>query len=279
MASFSIITPSFRSLPWLPLCVASVADQTGVTVEHLIQDAGSDDGTVEWLKNHPEVKAVIEKDDGMYDAINRGLRRAFGDILAYLNCDEQYQPGALKAVAECFDSHPDADIVLAHTIVVLPEGNYVCHRHALIPDAWTVWLRFTLLTSSVFFRASLVRERGLFFDARYRALGDFHWFRALLAARAQFRVLDFVTSTFVDSGDNLCLKPVGRKEMADKKAATPVLVKGLAPLVIAQYRLRRLLAGHFHARPCTYSIYTPQSPQRRVEFQVTKPTGVWRARL
>jgi len=96
----SIVTPSFRNSDWLKLCVASVADQAGVEVEHIVQDAQSDDGTQEWLARDRRVQAYIEKDLGMYDAINRGWRRATGEILAYLNCDEQYQPGGSWSSAE-----------------------------------------------------------------------------------------------------------------------------------------------------------------------------------
>lgn len=88
----SVVTPSFRSSQWLKLCIASVADQ-GIPVEHIVQDAGSDDGTLDWLPQDARVRAFIEKDQGMYDAINRGFRRATGDIFAWLNCDEQYLPG------------------------------------------------------------------------------------------------------------------------------------------------------------------------------------------
>src|SRR5688572_24196636 len=95
---FSIITPSFRSSKWLQLCIPSVGDQQGVSLEHIVQDAGSDDGTLDWLPTDQRVQAYVEKDAGMYDAVNRGLRRAQGDFLAYINCDEQYLPGALQAV-------------------------------------------------------------------------------------------------------------------------------------------------------------------------------------
>ena len=77
----SIVTPSFRGAQWLPLCIASVADQEGVAVEHIVQDSCSDDGTQEILAREPRVRAFIEKDRGMYDAVNRGLTRATGDVL------------------------------------------------------------------------------------------------------------------------------------------------------------------------------------------------------
>src|SRR5947209_19202515 len=93
---FSIITPSFQGRQWLPLCIASVADQQGVEVEHIVQDSCSGDGTEDLLRNYPNVRPYVEKDEGMYDAVNRGFDRDAGDILAYMNCDEQYLPGALK---------------------------------------------------------------------------------------------------------------------------------------------------------------------------------------
>src|SRR6266850_2124698 len=74
---FSIVTPSYRSSAWLRLCVASVADQA-VESEHIVQDAGSDDGTLDWAQKDGRVKMFMEKDLGMYDAVNRGLRRASG---------------------------------------------------------------------------------------------------------------------------------------------------------------------------------------------------------
>src|SRR5471032_2661468 len=73
---FSVITPSFRNSNWLKLCIASVADQQGVEFEHIVQDSCSDDGTQDWLPRDQRVKAFIEKDQGMYDAVNRGFRRA-----------------------------------------------------------------------------------------------------------------------------------------------------------------------------------------------------------
>src|SRR5580704_14991665 len=120
---FSIITPSFRNSNWLKLCIASVADQ-GVEVEHIVQDAGSDDGTLDWLSKDSRVKAFVEKDAGMYDAVNRGLRRASGEILAYLNCDEQYLPGALAAVSDFFTARPNVDVVFGDFIATDSKGDY-----------------------------------------------------------------------------------------------------------------------------------------------------------
>src|SRR6266446_656854 len=118
---FSIVTPSYRSSAWLKLCIASVADQQ-VEAEHIVQDAGSDDGTLDWLTTDSRVRALVEKDQGMYDAINRGLRRAGGDILAWLNCDEQYLPGALETVGAFFAQHPAVDVLFGDIVMVDAQG-------------------------------------------------------------------------------------------------------------------------------------------------------------
>jgi glycosyltransferase involved in cell wall biosynthesis len=277
--NFSIITPSFRNSQRLKLCIASVADQPGVELEHIVQDSCSDDGTQDWLPRDPRVKAFIEKDSGMYDAVNRGYRRAQGDILAYLNCDEQYLPGALKAVHGFFEAHPEIEVVLAGSIVTDGEGKYICHRHAMVPHPQHIWFRFPVLTSSVFIRRRVIHKRGICFDTRWRDLGDFHWVLALMKNKVPMAVCDAFTSVFADTGENMNLKPNAIREKCETVAMMPVWVKALKPVWIWHHRLRRLAAGHFSLKPTSYSIYTRQSLDRRVTFDVPKPTAVWWNRL
>ena len=276
---FSIVTPSFRSSSWLKLCIASVADQEGVEVEHIVQDSCSDDGTQEWLPQDRRVKAFIEKDGGMYDAVNRGYRRASGDILAYLNCDEQYLPGALKTVREFFEKNPRIEVALAGAIVTGPDGEYLCHRPALVPHPQHIWFRFLALTAAIFIRRRVIHERGLFFDPRWRVVGDFHWALALLRNKVPMMEMDSFLSVFADTGENLCLSPRAVSETKETLAMAPAWVRALKPVWIAHHRLRRLVAGHFNLKPMSYSIYTRQSPGQRVRFDVAKPTGVWWNRL
>jgi glycosyltransferase involved in cell wall biosynthesis len=276
---FSIITPSFRNSRWLKLCIASVADQQGVEFEHIVQDSCSDDGTQDWLPQDRRVRAFIEKDAGMYDAVNRGYRRATGDILAYLNCDEQYLPGALKAVHDFFDAHPEIEVALAGTIVVDGSGQYMCHRHALVPHPQHMWFRFSALTSSVFLRRRVIQERGLFFDTRWRDLGDFYWILALMQNQVPMAVCNEFTSVFTDTGENMGLKPNAIREKNERAASIPRWVRLLRPVWIVHHRLRRLAAGHFSLKPTSYTIYTFNSPEQRVRFDVPKPTTIWWNRL
>ena len=168
---FSIVTPSFRSSAFLKLCIASVADQQ-VEAEHIVQDSCSDDGTLDWLPADLRVRAFIEKDAGMYDAVNRGLRRSSGELLAYLNCDEQYLPGTLAAVAEFFDTHPRVDVVFGDCLVVDAEGAFICYRKSLLPSKYHIMVsHLPIFTCATFFRRTLLDKKALFFDPKWRDLG------------------------------------------------------------------------------------------------------------
>jgi glycosyltransferase involved in cell wall biosynthesis len=276
---FSIVTPSFRNSDWLKLCIASVADQQGVEVEHIVQDSCSDDGTQAWLPGDRRVKAFVEKDSGMYDAVNRGYRRAGGDILAYLNCDEQYLPGGLAAVEQFFASHPGVEVMLAGTIITDGKGDYLCHRHSLVPSPHHVWYRFPILTSSIFLRRKVIQERGLFFDTRWRDMGDFHWMLALMKHQVPMAACDTFTSVFADTGENMNLKPNALREKAETDKMIPAWLRMLRPWWIVSHRFRRLRAGHFRLKATSYAIYTKASPARRLTIDVPKPTAVWWNRL
>lgn len=276
---FSIITPSFRNSAWLKLCIASVADQQGVEKEHIVQDSCSDDGTQDWLPQDRRVKAFVEKDGGMYDAVNRGYRRATGDILAYLNCDEQYLPGALAAVEKYFLAHPEVEVALAGSIVTDGDGNYLCHRHSMVPSSYHVWFRFPILTSGIFIRRKVIHERGILFDTQWRDLGDFHWVLELMRQKVPMAVCNTFTSVFADTGNNMNLKPNAIREKKETEKMIPAWLRLLRPWWILLHRLRRLRAGHFQLTATSYSIYTRQSPSQRVTIQVPKPTAVWLNRL
>jgi len=275
---FSIVTPSFRSSLWLRLCIASVADQ-GMQLEHIVQDAGSDDGTLDWLPNDSRVKAYIEKDSGMYDAINRGLGRAKGDIIGQLNCDEQYLPGALEVAWRFFEDHPDIEIVFGDMIVVGTRGEFLCSRKVQLPT--TYYTRSTgvlsTYTCATFYRRSVLSKYNLWFDPHYRIAGDGEWIIRALENRIPMGLLRKRISTFTLTGNNLMLEEPVRRERQALQRGAPVWLRAMRPLFIAQHRMQRLLNGAYHDVPFTYSIYTTGNPTTRHEFEVTRPTHRWPA--
>jgi len=269
--TFSVVTPSLNQSGWLKLCVASTADQ-GQSVQHIIQDAGSTDGTVAWLQSDPRVEACVEKDGGMYDAINRGLRRAKGDILAYLNCDEQYLPGALDKVAAFFASHPTVDMVFGNIIMVDENGEYLCHRKVQAPRLLHTWTcHLSTLSCAMFFRRRLIEPGGYFFDTGYRCGGDQEWMVRLLRQGVQMAALGEFTSIFTRTGTNLGRDPRAEAERAKLRGTAPFWIRTGAPLWVAHHRLNRLLTGAYSQKPFEFALFTKTSPERRVVRRVDKP--------
>jgi glycosyltransferase involved in cell wall biosynthesis len=260
----SIITPSFNASRWLKLCIASVADQRGVEVEHIVQDAGSQDGTQEWLPNDSRVRAFIEKDEGMYDAINRGLRRANGDILAYLNCDEQYLPGALLKVQEYFAQHPEIDVLFGDAILVGENGAPLSYRRMVLPiSAHVRIVHLNTLTCATFFRRSVI-ERGHYFDLRWKVIGDAAWMDDLLRERIPMAVLPEPLSAFTFTGANLGASQRGVVEMNAFRGAA--WNAALGPVLSLHHRWRKWLAGAYRPHAVDYGLYTLGSPDRREVF-------------
>ena len=277
---FSIVSPSFCNNAWLKLCVASVADQRGVTLEHIVQDAVSDDGTLDWLREDKRVRAFVEKDNGMYDAINRGLRRASGDLLGCLNCDEQYLPGALAAVKEFFGAHPEVEVVFADVVVVDPGGQFVAYRKTVTPSRRHVQVcHLPTLTCATFFRHSSLERHGLFFDSQWRDVGDGVWVLRMLEKGVRVAVLRRYTSAFTRTGQNMNFRPNAIREKAALRAAAPLWARALAPLWVARHRLAKWRHGCYHQPPFQYAIYTQAHPDRRTAFEVDRPTFHWAGRM
>jgi glycosyltransferase involved in cell wall biosynthesis len=278
----SVVTPSFRQPNWLRLCCSSVADQAGAAaslqIEHIVQDGCSGPEVATVCNAFPKVVLFQEKDQGMYDAINRGLRRSRGDILAYLNCDEQYLPGALARVHTFFEQHPDVDVVFGDAVVVGSTGEYLCHRRALLPTSGhsLVSGNLAILTCATFFRRRLIEEKGLYFDAHYRELGDAHWVLAMLEHHTRMGLLGGITSAFTNTGDNMSLKPNAVCEKKHLMKLAPSWLRAVRHAVIIHYRLRKLLAGHYSDRPFDYAIYTASNPSERTVFHVSKPSTIWK---
>jgi glycosyltransferase involved in cell wall biosynthesis len=275
---FSIITPSFRNSKWLQLCIPSVADQEGVDVEHIVQDSCSDDGTQDWLPGDKRVHAYIEKDSGMYDAVNRGIKRAQGELMAYINCDEQYLPGALRAVHDHFEQHPELDIVIADFVVVDGDGKYICHRYATKPGSMIANYRISLSTCSLFYRKRVFFEHDLWFDTNWKVMADRFWIIQACKKKMKWGVLRRLTSIYTDNGENLSLRPEAIHEKNAHEAALPLSLRLSKQLLIASYRAKLLASGMYRQPPFGYSIYTQQNAAGRVNFQVDKPTGFWSGR-
>lgn len=272
----SIITPNLNSGYWLRMCVASVADQEDAEVEHIIQDAGSNDDSLDGISTDQNLFLFQEADEGMYDAINRGIRRSAGEIVAHLNSDEQYLPGALAAVKKCFEDDPNLDVLLADSVIVNAQGNFISCRKSFRPWRLTRFADNPSITSSIFMRRSAIERYGLYFETKYRVISDSLWIRRCVTTQGiRIGVFRHYTTAFTESGDNLDLTPNAAGESRIARSERPCWARLFEVPLKWVGRTRRWILGGYHQKPFEYCIYTRAKPSVRTCFYVEKPTCVW----
>jgi glycosyltransferase involved in cell wall biosynthesis len=131
----SIVTPTLNRRDYLISTGQSILQQTGnFELEWIVTDGGSSDGSVEWLQQiaiaDPRVRFISERDRGQSDAINRGLAKATGDVVAWLNADDLYADGALAVVAAAFNAKPAAQWLIGRYEVI--DSGGVPLRQAIV---------------------------------------------------------------------------------------------------------------------------------------------------
>jgi len=184
----SIITPSFNQAGFLEQTIQSVFSQNYPNLEYWIMDGGSTDGSVDIIKKYAHRLAgwVSEKDRGQADAINKGFARATGEVIAWINSDDYYLPGAIaRAVAE-LQKHPGCSLVYSDVVSVDGAGqpfNVMTYDHWGLDEL----LQFNILGQpGVFMRRSVLEQSGTL-DLSYTYLLDHHlWLRVAQVAPVHY---------------------------------------------------------------------------------------------
>ena len=133
-SKFTIVTATYNSARTLRETIESVVSQDFKDWEHWIIDGGSKDGTIDMVKEYPHIKWISERDSGLYEAMNKGIQRASGEILLMLNSDDCLTEGALRNVADAFAAHPDWDAAFGDIIYMDGEGNEIYRREEAVYD-------------------------------------------------------------------------------------------------------------------------------------------------
>jgi glycosyltransferase involved in cell wall biosynthesis len=201
---FSVATPTRNDLTKLRRCVGSVRGQKGASVEHLVQDACSTDGTPEWLNAQADLLAASERDGGMYDAIHRCWARARGRYLSWLNADEQYLPGTLEFVHQWFQAHPQVPVLFGDYLVARPDGTAVALRREIpFRRAYVVNGFLNTTSCALFFRRELWDSGLLRFDDGLRYAADKDLMLRLYDAGVPIVHVPRVLAVFGIDGSNL----------------------------------------------------------------------------
>jgi glycosyltransferase involved in cell wall biosynthesis len=172
---FSIITPCFNAEKYIEEAIESVLAQREVRVEHIIVDGGSKDGTLEIIKKYTHLRVISEPDNGMYDAINKGLEIAQGEYIGLLNADDLYPTGSLKQALDAFEKNPDVQVVNGGFAVFEDnEGQRQTVRISPAIGPGEFWFRIVQGSTApnTWFLHRSVFERFGKYDARYRIAAD-----------------------------------------------------------------------------------------------------------
>lgn len=193
----SAITPSFNQAEFLGACLSSVSSQTLKPIEHLVFDPGSTDGSREIAEKSDGVTLYAEPDEGQADAIGRGMTLAKGDVIAWLNSDDEYaDEGVFQAVVERFNESDQPDIVYGLGIYIDADGNKT--RDAYVnTDAESLSHRLShevgILQPALFLRKSVVERIGIPDKSLYFAMDYEFWMRAQKAG-LKFAHLDRIVA-------------------------------------------------------------------------------------
>jgi len=175
----SIVTPSFNKGQYIEETIQSVLSQDYPCIEYIVIDGGSTDGTRAILEKYTgRIQWVSEPDKGQSDAINKGWRRAKGDIIAYLNADDTYTPGSVRTAVEFLSDHPEAGMVYGDGILTDGTGRVLStHRAGEFSLRELVYCRDTILQPAVFLRREVFDTIGGIDDALHLAMDLDYWIR------------------------------------------------------------------------------------------------------
>ena len=171
----SIITVTYHAEATLERTLKSVAQQTYPDIEHLIIDGASTDRTLEIARQYPHATVFSEPDKGLYDAMNKGLQRATGDYLCFLNAgDKLHSKDTLAHIASSVSDGSPIGVIYGDTHIVDTQGQFLRNRRLTPPEHLT-WQSFKdgmLVCHQAFY---INRQIALSYDTTYRFSADFDW--------------------------------------------------------------------------------------------------------
>lgn len=192
---FSIITVTYNARQTLPHTMQSLHRQTCMDFEHIIIDGLSKDSTIDIASQLalPQTHIVSERDNGIYDAMNKGLRHATGKYLIFLNAgDSLHSPSTLQDIAHAIDTAGQPDIIYGQTQIVDENRKFIGMRHLTAPETLT----FNSFSNGmlVCHQAFIVkREIAPEYDTRYRFSADFDWcIRCLLRSNGNCYIPEII---------------------------------------------------------------------------------------
>ncbi|GGI25106.1 glycosyltransferase family 2 protein [Pedobacter mendelii] len=197
----SVLTPSFNSGKYLKRAIDSVLIQNYKNFEHIIIDGDSKDNTLSIIKEYSHLKFISEKDYGQSDAMNKAFKMSSGDIIVYLNADDEFLPNAFDNIILAFQNNRYADMVVGNLIFKSPTENLLRKPSVKYKDALQYWLNlFPNNPVSYFYKRKVQKQIGEFHIHDHYSMDI--WF--LLKAYQKFNIvkIDATLGIFHSDGKN-----------------------------------------------------------------------------
>ncbi|HED54495.1 MAG TPA: glycosyltransferase [Phycisphaerales bacterium] len=183
--TISVVTPSYNQAEFLGLCLSSVSSQSVRPVEHLVYDPGSSDASRSIAADADGVTLIAEPDEGQADAVARGMHEAKGDVIAWLNSDDEYaDSGVFRSVLDRFNEPDAPDIVYGRAVYVDAAGEttreaYVNRRPATLVEKLSH--EVGIVQPTVFLRRRVIEQIGTPDPSLHFAMDYEYWIRAARA--------------------------------------------------------------------------------------------------
>lgn len=264
---FSIITPTFNQGRYVEHTIKSLLAQTFDDFEHIVVDGGSTDETLDILRRYEgeyRMSWTTGTDDGMYDAINKGLAWATGHIHAYLNSDDLYFPWTLRVVAEVMQANRAIGVVYGDSVNV-DEVTGAEHLRLNPPfDEGRLRYVWSLVQPAAFWRSEVSDSTGGF-DPEYKYVGDWDFF---IRASEHFRFAKHDEFLAIERRHQAS-KTIGEEDPMARESSRMLLRHIRPDTTPTQRRLLRIRA--VLARRRTWLRFLSQA--RRDEHDETRPWG------
>jgi glycosyltransferase involved in cell wall biosynthesis len=177
----SVVTPSYNQGAYLEKCIESVRDNGYPFVEHIVMDGGSTDATLDVLRRHEHTLAAWRSapDGGQADAVNRGWSMCHGQVLAFLNSDDYYMPGAIRRAVEVFTERNDVGLVYGQALFVDAAGVVLRQTHVMIDGQEMLDGFVGLPQPAVFIHRRVIERIGVLDPSFHFALDGEFFMRAI----------------------------------------------------------------------------------------------------